>query len=349
MSSLLKRSVYGPREDGLLLEELNALTRHHLEGCPAYRRVWPHWSTAPRFEDLPFLHVGIFKHLIWKTAGPGIQHQRLLLSSATTSGISSQIVLDTESSLLQAESAKAIFQHYLGNAIRPLLILDSARSLQRRGEISARIAAAMSLKPLASDLYFLLKDSDNPESLQWDVVEKACRQNDEVLIYGFTWMLWLAWARGEMPLPMRDLMRHKRIVFVHSGGWKKLENLEVNRKQLEEALLETAGPGSLVLDFYGLVEQTGLIYPLCAAERRHVPVWAQVLVRDPHSLQALPPAETGMLQLLNSLAWGAPYHSVLTEDLGMLLDPPCPCGLSGPSFQLQGRIPKAEIRGCANV
>lgn len=349
MSSLLKRAVYGPREDRLLLEELNVLTRHHLQGCPAYGRVWPNWSSASRFEDLPFLHVGIFKQFVWRTTGEGIRHQRTLFSSATTSGISSQIALDTESSRLQAESAKAIFQHYLGTAIRPLLILDSARSLQRHGEISARIAAAMSLKPLASDLYFLLSDSGDPETLQWDIVEKVCRQKDEILVYGFTWMLWLAWAGGKVPASVRDLLRKKRILYVHSGGWKKLEDLEITREQLEGALLETAGPGSLVLDFYGLVEQTGLIYPLCAAGRRHAPVWAQVLVRDPYSLRVLPAGETGMLQLMNPLAWGAPYHSVLTEDLGMLLNSRCPCGVNGPGFQLQGRIPKAEIRGCASV
>jgi Acyl-protein synthetase, LuxE len=56
-----------------------------------------------------------------------------------------------------------------------------------------------------------------------------------------------------------------------------------------------------------------------------------------------------MLQLLNVLAHGAPYHSVLTEDLGRLAEGQCPCGRPGRRFQLLGRVPKAELRGCANV
>ena len=57
----------------------------------------------------------------------------------------------------------------------------------------------------------------------------------------------------------------------------------------------------------------------------------------------------GQLQILNRRAGGAPYHSVLTEDLGLLQAGPCPCGRPGRRFELLGRLAKAEVRGCANV
>jgi hypothetical protein len=59
--------------------------------------------------------------------------------------------------------------------------------------------------------------------------------------------------------------------------------------------------------------------------------------------------KSGMLQLLNPLAYGAPYHSVLTEDLGRIIPGTCACGRAGRQFELLGRVPKAELRGCANV
>ena len=103
-----------------------------------------------------------------------------------------------------------------------------------------------------------------------------------------------------------------------------------------------------MVDYYGLVEQVGIVYPLCSAGFRHAPAWADVLVRDSWTLTPLADGP-GQLQLLNLLARGAPYHSVLTEDLGRLVPGDCPCGRATRRFDLIGRVPQAEVRGCANV
>lgn len=349
MSRLLELPPYGPRDEAGFLAEANALTRHHLEGCPAYARVWPEWQPAERTEDLPFLHVGVFKRVEFKTDATGIRHERVLKSSATTSGSASRIALDAQSSQLQSRSTAAILKDFLGDTLRPLLVLDSSKSLLQRGEVSARVAAAMSLRPLASDISFLLDDAENPEAVNWPRLQCALEKHNDLLVYGFTWILWRAWGALEKPEAIGRLLSGKHMHFVHSGGWKKLEAAKVRREQFDAALLRDLAPGSRVLDFYGLVEQAGIIYPLCEAGFRHAPVWADVLVRDPLTMQALAGGEAGLLQLVNTLAWGAPYHSVLTEDLGRLVPGPCPCGRQGRRFELLGRLPKAEIRGCANV
>ena len=36
-----------------------------------------------------------------------------------------------------------------------------------------------------------------------------------------------------------------------------------------------------VIDFYGMVENVGVIYPDCAEGNKHVPVFGDVIVRDP--------------------------------------------------------------------
>jgi len=349
MSQLLERAAYGPRNEVLFIQEMNILTRHHLDGCPLYAKVWLGWQPATDVSEIPFLHVGVFKHLEFKTAVPGICYERTLRSSGTTSGIASRIPLDTKSSHFQSCSSAAILKDFLGEVPKPLLVLDSSRSLQTRGEVSARIAAAMSLRPLASDISFLLDEAENPASINWARFECSSGEHNDLLVYGFTWMLWLAWATQEKPPAIRHALSNKRIHFVHSGGWKKMESLNVSREQFNHDLLQGLAPGSSVLDFYGLVEQAGIIYPLCEAGFRHVPVWADVLVRDPLTLKPSASGNTGLLQLLNTLAWGAPYHSVLTEDLGRIEPGPCSCGRSGARFEVIGRVPKAELRGCANV
>jgi phenylacetate-coenzyme A ligase PaaK-like adenylate-forming protein len=339
---------YAVRDDAALLAELNQLSRRHLAGCPPYKNVWPEWREARDLAELPFLHAGVFKYVRFRTEAPDIKHERTLKSSATTSGKSSMISLDRESSELQSASTLAILRDFVGSKQRPLLVLDSSKSLLARGEVSARVAAALSLKPLATEIHFLLDDAADADSMRWEALEGLLKAHDDLLVYGFTWILWLAWLKAKRPENIAKLLKGKRIAFVHSGGWKKLEALKVERSEFDQALLKDLDSQSKVVDYYGLVEQVGIIYPLCEAGYRHVPRWAEVIVRDPWTLQPLS-GEDGQLQLLNTLARGAPYHSVLTEDVGRVVAGDCPCGRKGRRFLLQGRVPKSEVRGCANV
>lgn len=343
-SALLDRPPFGPREDDLLRAELVALSTHHLAGCPQYALMWPDWSGADSLAELPFVHATVFKHLRLRTEAEGITHQREVTSSSTSGEEPSAIPLDIRSSQLQAVSTQAVLESFLGSTLRPLVVLDSASALRSRA-LGARTAAALALRPLSSDLRFVLGVPDDPGSLDWDSVLAALGDGEELLVYGFTWLLWLGWAQANVPERLRDV----RVDFVHSGGWKKLEAISVARDRLDSALLATVGAGSRVLDYYGMAEQIGMIFPLCPEGVRHVPVWGDVLVRDPWTLESLPAGEMGMLQLLNVLALGAPYHSVLSEDLGRLTEGPCRCGRVGRTFILEGRVPKAELRGCANV
>jgi len=228
-----------------------------------------------------------------------------------------------------------------------LLILDSVKSLRQRGSVSAKIAAAMSLKQFATDMIFIL-ENDNPASLKLDILESVLRSHDTFIVYGFSWMMWLAWGNAKFTKKIKTLLKGKTIKFVHSGGWKKLEAEKVDQKLFKEGLLSNLSGESIVLDYYGLVEQIGIVYPICEGGWRHVPVWADILIRDSYSLESLV-GSIGQIQLMNSISWGAPYHNVLTEDLGLISEYPCDCGRSGKRFQLHGRIPKAEMRGCANV
>jgi Acyl-protein synthetase, LuxE len=346
ITNLLDSPPFAARDDAAFLNGMNEICSWHLAGCPEYRRVWPDWSEAGRIEDLPFLHVGVFKRQLWKTAAEGITHQRTLRSSSTSQATASMIALDDRSSALQAQSSAAILKELVGESLRPLLILDTTLSLRQRGQASARITAAMSLRFLASEIHFLMDNAE--DAINWDRLIPVLARHKRLLVYGFTWMLWRAWATATVPDQVRQSLASTEVHFVHSGGWKKLEAARVDRKQFAAALLATVGPASKVTDYYGLVEQVGVIFPLCEAGFYHVPRWAGVLVRDPWTLESLAD-RPGLLQFMNILSWGAPYHSVLTEDLGRLVPGDCACKRCGQRFELIGRVPKAEIRGCANV
>jgi hypothetical protein len=347
MTTLLNAPPYAERDDTTFVAEMNALSARQLQGCAAYARAWPHWAADTALDQLPYLHVSAFKHHSWKTDIGDRKHLRTLRSSSTSGNGASQIALDEHSGALQAASSAAILRDVVGQHLRPLLVIDSASSLQRRGDVSARIAAAMSLRPLASEIHFTLDTPERADSMRWDRIAALAQQHDSLLVYGFTWILWQAWGQGDMPEATRTALARCKVHFVHSGGWKKLEHARVTREVFDNALLRHTAPGSEVIDYYGLVEQVGVIFPLCSHGYRHVPRWAWAIVRDPWTLDCLAD-QPGLLQLMNLLAHGAPYHNVLTEDTARLVPGPCPCGRRGQRFELLGRVPKAEVRGCAN-
>ena len=89
MSALLDLAPYGPRDDARLLDELNALTAHHRAGCPDFGRLSANGDGgAASLDALPYVHVGVFKHLNLRTEASDISHRRTLLSSATSTGAS---------------------------------------------------------------------------------------------------------------------------------------------------------------------------------------------------------------------------------------------------------------------
>jgi hypothetical protein len=346
MSRLLSAPVYGLRDHDLFLQEMNDITLHHMNGCEEFSRMWKNWKPAASIEDIPFVHSGVFKQLDLKTRGKDKERKRIVQSSST-SGVSSKIYLDTLSSRFQSDSSTKILRDFLGENKLPLIVIDSASSLTRRTGLTARILAAMSLQPLASEINFILEDPDRSESVKWELLEQLLCKHNEFIVYGFSWILWLVWA-ATVRKRLDALLRGKTIFFIHSGGWKKLEAVKVDRKEFDGELLKGMSGSSKVVDFYGLVEQMGVIYPMCEEGYRHVPVWADVLIRDIYTLASLA-SEIGQIQLMNCITYGGPNYSVLTEDVGRLIPGECSCGRKGKRFELIGRLPNAEIRGCSNV
>jgi hypothetical protein len=105
-----------------------------------------------------------------------------------------------------------------------------------------------------------------------------------------------------------------------------------------------------VIDFYGMVENVGVVYPDCAYGNKHVPAFADVVIRDPLSLEPLPAGQQGLVQVCSALPSSFPGFLVLTDDIGeVVCNDLCPCGRRGTGFRFVKRVPKVEMRGCGNV
>jgi hypothetical protein len=99
-----------------------------------------------------------------------------------------------------------------------------------------------------------------------------------------------------------------------------------------------------------MVEQTGTIYVQCENGYLHTPVWSDVIIRNANDLSPLEHGESGLIQVNSVLPTSYPGHCILTEDLGTIIgEDDCQCGRLGKYFNVHGRVPKAQVKGCSDT
>lgn len=369
--------LYGDEPSQKRAMLLAALRPQMLDGaatCPPFASFI---SAQPRplagvktIDDLPFLPVSSFKRALPLSFLPAENIYRVLESSATTGQQPSRIAIDRETARMMSKGVTAIVADFIGPQRRPYLIIDQAPRAGQQNAANARSAAIQGLLAFSTDTCYALRPArDGEESLadpdglvlDLDAIEAFCRKHagSDIVAYGFTYVVYLHLGGG---LPssagMLATLRRRlakdllpRCHLLHSGGWKKLQQLSVDKETFNRGVSSAIGcdPGA-VIDYYGMVEQLGVVYPDCSEGNKHAPRFAEVIVRNPLDWSACRAGESGLIQVLSALSPSFPGQSLLTEDLGTVVyEDDCPCGRRGIAFRFAGRVAKAEIRGCSDV
>ena len=68
-------------------------------------------------------------------------------------------------------------------------------------------------------------------------------------------------------------------ILIHGGGWKKLENISISKKNFKNTIIKNLGVKK-VYDYYGMVEQTGSIFLECEKGYFHCSILTFIFVRD---------------------------------------------------------------------
>ena len=104
-----------------------------------------------------------------------------------------------------------------------------------------------------------------------------------------------------------------------------------------------------VRNYYGLIEQIGSIYFDCKCGYFIASNYSDIIIRD-ENLNVSKNGSKGLVQLLSLLPTSYPGHSILTEDIGEIVnDSKCKCYGNGTRFIIHGRLKNAELRGCSNT
>ncbi len=340
-------SLAQPDKDRMLVERLNELHARHHRASDVYARVtdalFPGFVSASDCTELPWIPIGLFKSHRLVSVSDG-ELFKTLTSSGTSGDAVSHVHLDRATAGRQAEALVAIMTTVLGHERLPMLVVDWPGVIRDRTQFSARGAGILGMSTFARQQRYLL-DAD----MRLDVpglVEFLRQYGDRrFLIFGFTFMVWqhllLNISGGGLDL--------SNGILVHSGGWKALQGQAVDNEVFKRRFLEETGL-SRIHSFYGMAEQVGSVFLEGRDGFLHPPNFADVIVRDPVTWEALPPGRIGVLQVLSTLPGSYPGHSILTEDLGIIegIDDD-PAGWLGKRFSLVGRVPRTQLRGCSDT
>lgn len=336
----------------LLKDELTYACKRSLPICN-YVEGWPtDYRASSRIADLPFLPVGVFKTNPPLALVERNEIVRTLASSATTGQVPSRVVLDSATAKRMTKGVMTIIRDFIGSARRPYLVIDTAKTLTGGGELGARGAAIQGLRSFATEVVCCLsEDPAGNLTLETEkLLEYAAKWKDaEVLVYGFTYVIWNHLVKLLVSSGTTLNLPNARIL--HSGGWKRLQQQAVTKDTFARGVAAAFGCSSdRVIDFYGMVENVGVVYPDCEQGNKHIPAFADVIIRDELTLEPVNTGQRGLVQVCSVLPTSFPGFLVLTDDIAeVILHDGCPCGRRGTAFRFVGRAPKTEVRGCGNV
>ena len=339
----------GAEKHDLFMAEMRRLTDWHLSACAPYRDILDKLHMNPldakHLEDVPYLPVRLFKrHRLISVADEAVV--KTMTSSGTSGQNLSQIFLDKITSGLQVKVLSRIMADFIGPNRLPMLVIDCKATVSDRYRFSARTAGILGFSMFGRDVHYALNDD---MSMDLEGTKKFLQKHadQDILVFGFTFIIWLhfilALEEAGQKLPL------ERGILIHGGGWKNILNQAVDKDAFNSRVSEATHMTRLY-NYYGMVEQTGSIFMECEHGHLHASAWSDVVVRDPIDFTPLAPSKPGLIELFSVIPHSYPGHALLSEDIGQILGrDDCPCRRKGVYFTINGRLEKAEVRGCSDT
>ena len=324
-------------------DKIKKLTTHHKKNCREYKNFLNNYfvSNYKQLEDLPYIPTSVFKKFELKSI-KNDEITKRMISSGTT-GKNSQIFLNNENALLQTKVLSQLFRENVIKERVPMIILDRDPSLLKNSKITARIAAINGFSIYGKHHTFLIKENNE---IDFDKFFKFISKykDNKFIIFGFTSSVYDFFLKLEK---IKNISL-KNAVLLHGGGWKKLESQKISNDKFRQNLKKKF-KFSKIINYYGLIEQTGSIFFECNEGYFHTSVYSDIYIRD-EKLKLAHNKKKGLVQLISVLPTSYPGHNILTEDIGAVYGiHNCKCGRLGKYFKIFGRAQGSELRGCSNI
>ena len=329
---------------------LSELTIFHSENCLGYQRFYNLFNNSNgslnTLDEIPALPVRMFKLHDLVSLDP-TQIFKTLNSSGTSGQSVSKIYLDAATAKRQSKILSSITKNFIGNSRIPMVIVDSDELFKDRSKLNARAAGILGYSVFGRNHFYCLDKNLHLLVSELDNFLKT-HNHGPILIFGFTFIVWQSLLQFAIKNNIKFDFGSNSIL-IHGGGWKKLEDQKVSNDIFKQQLKDQVGI-SRVHNYYGMVEQVGSVFMECDYGYLNCPDYADVIIRNPLTLEVSHKNEEGVIQVLSILPISYPGHSLLTEDLGTIHgEDDCSCGRKGKYFSVSGRLPMAELRGCSDT
>ncbi len=341
-------SITNKEKSILFNEAMRSLTNHHYRHCSKYKSIFNalkyHQDACHSYDQFPFLPVRLFKD--YKLSSINKKKIFKTMHSSGTSGQDvSKIYLDKENASLQTKVLTKIVSTVLGNKRLPMLIIDSKSTVIDRNLFTARGAGIIGFSIFGKDITYALN-----ENLELDIKQVKDflirHKNEKIFIFGFTYIIWKYFVK-EILTKNYKIPRIDGFL-IHGGGWKKLTDEAVDNIQFKKSVYDACGIKN-VINYYGMVEQTGSIFLECSEGYLHCSIFSDIIIRR-NDFSICDLNEIGLVQLISLLPTSYPGHNIISEDIGEIIGiDNCKCGRLGKYFIIHGRAEKAEIRGCSDT
>lgn len=324
------------------------LTKFHYKNSLNYKNIINNLNQKDFKKEIsliPFLPAKLFKVLTLRSI-PETKIFKILKSSGTSGGSPSIIYLDKENAQRQTIALSKIMQPVLGKYRIPMLIVDTKPEKINQRSFDAKRAAVIGFSTFGKNYTYLL---NSKKEIDYKVLNNFLKdhQSQDFLIFGFTSAIYSCFYNN---INFKNVIGNfKNGIVLHGGGWKKMNQIKVSN-QLFRKNLFLKNKFKKIINYYGLIEQTGSIFTECQkCLCFNTNEFSEILIRD-KNFNIIKNGQKGYIQLLSLLPKSYPGHSILTEDVGEIVkNKRCSCQSLGKQFLVHGRVENSEIRGCSDV
>ncbi len=328
----------------------------HYEHSELYRSVLESCGFNPysdgAFDDianLPPIPTLYFKH----HALMSLPNRKLVIK-ATSSGTSgenqSKIGFDIYSLLRGFNEVNRLFKYHKIWSLRPtrFVVFGYEHKFKNKKAI-AQTAWGFTFTAPAVSKDYVLRYKNGDYVVDLDNIEKKL----------------IKYAKGRLPVRtlgfpaytyflMRQMKEHgvcvklpRGSILTLGGGWKQFQAERISKEDFYALAYEVLGiEKENIIEFFGAVEHP-VMWTQCKNHHFHVPNYARVIIRDSDTLAPLPNGQVGIINLITPMCRATPLTSVMTDDLGILHDNDCNCGISSPYLEILGRVGIEDIKTCA--
>lgn len=332
---------------GACKENFNHLITH----CEDYKKIADGLNIRSAGDiksvhDIPVIPTMLMKQHEFR-AGP----YTIMATSSGTSGHASHIFFEWGALISALKMSVKLMRYHGIISMKPCRYIVMGYKPHRSNKTAVVKTAYLTtlLAPAISRKY-ILKHTHDDYKPDFEGIVAALRKYEKgkapVRFMGFpSYTFFLFQLLDEKKLYFK-LPKGSKIML--GGGWKQFYREAADKETFYKMAKKTLGiDEENIVEFFGAVEHP-ILYTACTGHHFHVPVYSNIVIRDPVNLEPLENGKTGLVNLISPLCKASPILSVMTDDLGILHDgSDCPCGVKSPYLEIIGRVAPTEIKTCA--